>query len=539
MKLSRPSVGSVTLSLLVAAWIIFVVNRVFWARTIAAFGEHQLALIAFSIGISALLIALSISVTVKYITKPVYILALFSAAAATWFMEKFGVIIDVDMIRNAAQTTSAEAGHLMSPAFFLHMLVYAVLPSLLIATVRIQHRTFGAKLKWNMAFITPLLLLAMAMTFWQYPAIASTMRNNRLIIKTLNPVLPIASAVRYAVSEDKNRSIVAQPLDRDAKSGPMIAKADKPVVTIIVAGETARAQNFSLGGYERKTNPELEKRDIVYFSNTSSCGTATAVSLPCMFSLLGHANYSHEAALAQENLLDVLASGGNQVEWWENNTGTKGVADRVATRDFSIENDPRFCVRSECLDQDMVEALGPWLDKLTGNATLVMHQLGSHGPAYYQRYSEAERLFRPDCRTADFADCTSEEIINAYDNTIVATDHMLAQIIDLLAARSDHLASAMVYISDHGESLGEKGLYLHGMPYLFAPSEQTHVPFLMWFSKSYSNLFGVSTNCLANQEQEPVSQDNLFHTVLGLMDVDAAHYDPSLDVTAECRATSS
>lgn len=539
MKLPRPYIGSVTLSLLVAAWIIVVVNDAFWTRTIAAFGEHRQALMAFSIGISALLTVLSISVTLKYIAKPIYIIAIFSAAAAAWFMEKFGVIIDMDMIRNAAQTTPSEAGHLMTPAFFRHMALYAVLPSLLIAIVRIRHRDFFAKLKWNTAVTAPLLLLALVMTLWQYPAIASTLRNNRIIIKTLNPVSPIFNAIKFAVAEDQNRKIVAAPLDPDATPGPRIARADRPVVTIIVAGETARAQNFSLGGYARKTNPELEKRNIAYFSDASSCGTATAISIPCMFSLLPRSGYSHEGGLAQENLLDVLKHAGNDVTWWENNTGDKGVAARITTRNFSSENDPRFCVRNECRDQVMVEALGPWLDAVEGNATLVLHQLGSHGPAYYARYSEEERLFRPDCRTAEFAACTSEEIVNAYDNTIVATDRMLAQVIDLLAARSDRLASAMIYMSDHGESLGEKGLYLHGMPYMFAPSEQTRIPFVMWLSDSYSEMFGVTTGCLERQADEPVSHDNLFHTVLGLMDVNASHYDPALDITGKCRTPSS
>ena len=536
MKIPRPTVGSVTLSLLVAAWIILVVNSVFWTRTLEAFGDHRQGLIAFSIAICALLTALSISVTVKYVTKPVYILALFSAAAAAWFMEKFGVIIDSDMIRNAAQTTSAEAGHLMTPAFVRHMVIYALIPSLLVALVRIRHRTFGAKLKWNLTAIVPLLGLAAAMVIWQYPAIASTMRNNHLIIKTLNPVSPIFAAVTFAVGENSERNIVAAPLDVNANPGPLIAKADKPVVTIIVAGETARAQNFSLNGYERKTNPELEKRNIVYFPNATSCGTATAVSIPCMFSLLGRADYTHEKGLAQENLLDVLAHAGDKVVWWENQTGDKGMAERVELRNFSLENDPHYCVETECLDQVMIDALGPWLDNVKENATLVLHQMGSHGPAYYQRYTEAERLFKPDCRTAEFASCTQQEIVNAYDNTIVATDHTLAQVIDMLAARSDRIASAMIYMSDHGESLGEKGLYLHGMPYMFAPQEQTHIPFLMWLSDGYSDILGVTTACLAKQKDEPVSHDNLFHTALGLMDVQSAHHNPSLDLTAKCRA---
>jgi len=538
MKFHRPVIGSVTLSLLVAAWIIFVVNTAFWNEVFTAFGDHREGLIAFSVGMSALLAALFLSVSVKYITKPIFILAIVSAAASSWFMQKFGVIIDTDMIRNAVHTTPAEAGHLMTPAFFRHMLIYALLPSLLIAVVRIKHLTFGSKLVANLKLIVPLLLVALVLTLWQYPTIASTMRNNRIIIKKLNPVMPIASVVKYYIRQGKEKNIVAAPLDPDARSGPQLANAGKPVVTIIVAGETSRAQNFSLNGYERKTNPQLEKRNIIYFRNASSCGTATEVSLPCMFSLYGRDEYSSVKGLAQENLMDVLAHAGIAVEWWENNTGDKSVAKRIKQRDFSTENDPRFCVITECHDQVMIDALGPWLDSIKGNATLVLHQLGSHGPAYYARYSEEERLFRPDCQTAEFADCTSEEITNAYDNTIVAVDHMLAQVIDMLEARSDRIASAMIYMSDHGESLGEKGLYLHGMPYLFAPQEQTHIPFLMWESDSHSDIFGSTTACLATQADDPVSQDNLFHTVLGMMGVEAAHYDPALDLTAKCRAAS-
>ncbi|MCY0147503.1 phosphoethanolamine--lipid A transferase [Hoeflea sp. G2-23] len=536
MKLHRPSVGSVTLSLLVAAWLALVTNNVFWRDVATAFGEHMPGLAAFSIGIVALLAADTIAVSVKYLTKPIFILLIVSAASAGWFMEHFGVIIDTDMIRNAVQTTPAEAGHLLTPAYLWHMLVYAVLPSLLIVFVRIRHRPFPAKLKYNLAVIVPFLLLTLALVAWQYPAIASTMRNNRLVIKTLNPVSPIISAVKFVIRSGQESVIVAAPLDSDARLGAAINKAEKPVLTIIVVGETARAQEFSLGGYERKTNPELEKRDIAYFPNTSSCGTATAVSMPCMFSALTRSEYSHEKALAQENLVDVLSHAGVNVEWWDNNTGDKKIGDRIVKRKFYEENDPRFCNEGECLDTVMVNALGAWLDGIKGNSVLVMHQLGSHGPAYFARYSEEERAFRPDCRTAEFADCTQQEIINAYDNTIVATDRMLAAVIDMLQARSDQIASTMVYISDHGESLGEKGLYLHGMPYIFAPDEQTRVPFLMWASKGYTRLFGLDTACLREQADAPYSQDNLFHTVLGLMDVQARHYQREQDISARCRS---
>lgn len=536
MKLLRPSIGATALGMLATAWIMFAVNPVFWGKVSQGFGDHLAGMAAFSTGIVALTACALISVSVKYVIKPLYVFLLISAAAASWFMQQYGTIIDTSMIRNAAETTRSEAGHLLSPAFLVHMTIYGLLPALAVMLVRVRHRPIVAKVKYNLLIIVPLLCLTGVLAIWQFPAIASTLRSNKLIIKTLNPLTPIASAVKYAVRSGQERTIVAAPLDTDARLGDIAGKASKPVLTVIVVGETARAQDFSLGGYERKTNPGLEQRDIAYFSNTTSCGTATAASVPCMFSRLTRSQYSHDKGLAEENLLDVLTHAGLKVTWWENNTGDKHVATRIQRRNFSVENDPAYCVKNECRDEMMVAALGQWLDGLNANTTLVIHQLGSHGPAYYARYTEDERVFQPDCRTAEFADCSAQEIRNAYDNTIIATDRMLSQIIDQLDARSDRIASTMVYMSDHGESLGENGLYLHGMPYMFAPDEQTHIPFLMWISKSYASIFGFDAKCLRGQATDAYSHDNLFHTVLGVMNVEAVHYDPGLDVTSRCRA---
>jgi lipid A ethanolaminephosphotransferase len=536
MKLSRPSIGATALGLFATAWITLAVNPVFWGKVSQGFGDHFAGMAAFSIGIVALTACALISVSVKYLIKPLFIYLAISAAASTWFMQRYGVIIDTGMIENAAETTRSEAGHLLSPAFLVHMTIYGILPALAIMLVRIRHRPIAAKVRYNLLIIAPLLCLTGLLAFWQFPAIASTLRTNKLIIKTLNPLTPIASAVKFAVRSGQEQAIVAAPLDTDARQGEISAGASKPVLTVIVVGETARAQDFSLGGYERKTNPGLEKRDVAYFSNTRSCGTATAASVPCMFSRLTRSQYSHDLGLAEENLLDVLAHAGLKVTWWENNTGDKRVADRTAIRNFSIENDPAYCVDNECRDEVMVAALGQWLDGLNANAALVIHQLGSHGPAYYERYTGDGRVFQPDCRTAEFADCSAQEIRNAYDNTIIATDRMLSDIIDQLDARTDRIASTMIYMSDHGESLGENGLYLHGMPYMFAPEEQTRIPFLIWISESYANIFDFDTRCLRAQASNPFSHDNLFHTVLGLMDVEARHYDPGMDVTARCRA---
>ncbi len=530
--LARPQIGSITLSLLTALYLMAFTNRTFFSRSFEYFDNH-LSLAAFIFGLTCLFAAFTIAISVKYLMKPLLILMVLSAASASWFMDGFGTIIDVDMIRNAATTTTSEAGHLITPAYLLHMTVFGILPSLLIAFVRIKHRKFFAKLRWNLTAIVPLLLLALACGVSSARSIAAVTRLHKDLILTLNPFVPVGSAVAFVLASEADKNIVAAPLGTDAQvAGP--TKSGKPRVLIIVTGETARAENFSLNGYDRETNPELKKRDITYFSQTSSCGTATAVSVPCMFSNLKRSGYSHRAGLANENLLDVFGHAGIKTEWWENNTGDKNVADRTTMHSFSNANDPRFCTANECLDDAMIDQLDTWLAGVKGDSVLVLHQLGSHGPAYYQRYTPEFARFTPECKTGEIGTCERQSVVNTYDNTILYTDHILASVIDHLKARENSIDPAMIYMSDHGESLGENGLYLHGAPYIIAPSQQTHVPFVLWQGAEMKA--SVDAGCLTKRAGEEASHDNLFHTALGLMAVKTSVYTPKLDVLSACRA---
>jgi lipid A ethanolaminephosphotransferase len=302
---------------------------------------------------------------------------------------------------------------------------------------------------------------------------------------------------------------------------------------VIVAGETARAANWSLGDYGRETNPELSQRDIVYYPNATSCGTATATSLPCMFSPLTRADFSYEGGIGTENLVDVLSHAGFQVEWWDNNTGHKDIATRIPSRIMTAEDGPEFCL-PECIDGVFLKSLQDKADTITEDTVIVLHQIGSHGPSYWLRYPADREIFAPACKTPELTDCTSEEITNAYDNTIAYTDYFLSQVIDLLDA-SDRVTPAMFYVSDHGESLGEGGLYLHGTPYFMAPEDQTHVPMLIWMSKPFRDSLALDRDCMAKSAADPVSHDNMFSTVLGMLDVTTTAKDTTLDLAGACR----
>ena len=529
----RPQLGSMAVSVLTALYLLALTNRSFWSKGWLYLDGRPTTFLSIAVGVACLYIAFCVAVSLKYAMKPLFILLILAAAAGAWFMDRYGVIIDREMIRNAAETNSAEAGHLITPGLVLHMLLYGLLPSALLLWVKVRHNTFFWKLRANLAVILPALLIALVAGLSHARVYAATVRAHHDWFQTLNPFVPLVTAVQFAAGQSADRNLIAAPLGTDARIDDVPLAGRKPRLMVVVAGETARAANFSLGGYGRKTNPELKTKDIRYFADTTSCGTATAVSLPCMFSVYTRADYTHRKGLESENLLDVLAHAGIAVEWWDNNTGSKKIAARVTERSLIEGGNPRDCSGGECRDQVLLDALDARLGAVKTDTVLVLHQIGSHGPSYFLRYPEEFRRFTPDCRHAEFSDCTREEIVNAYDNTIAYTDHILAGIIDRLRTVEDNLDVSMLYMSDHGESLGELGLYLHGAPYMIAPGEQTRVPFVLWLGKDAKAAY--SGACLDAETLKPQSHDVLFHTVLGMMRVETGVRDPALDLMGSCR----
>jgi len=303
----------------------------------------------------------------------------------------------------------------------------------------------------------------------------------------------------------------------------------------MVVGETARAEDFHIDGYQRNTTPRLEKLDVVNFKNVSSCGTATAISLPCMFSDLTHNNFDNNDARNRQNLLDALDVAGLQVLWRENNPDCKGVCDRIETQQVSDIYVDDLCNDGLCYDEVLFNGLDQYVKNIHGDAVIVLHTEGSHGPAYYRRYPEAFKKFEPECRSAAVEDCSDEELLNAYDNTILYTDYFLSKVIEYLKSSPATASSAMLYVSDHGESLGENGVYLHGLPYFMAPEYQKHVPMITWFSRGFSANKNLDMGCLRNKSGAEFSHDNIIHSVLGIMDVTSGLYDTDLDMFASCR----
>jgi lipid A ethanolaminephosphotransferase len=301
----------------------------------------------------------------------------------------------------------------------------------------------------------------------------------------------------------------------------------------LVVGETARSDHFSLNGYARATNSQLAKETVLSFTNAWSCGTNTAVSVPCMFSHLGKAAFE-DSDVRYETLLDVLQRAGMAVVWIDNQAGCKGVCDRVPTVNTAALQDPNHCSTGECRDAVMLTVIDAEIAKLPAVArakgvVVVMHQMGSHGPAYYKRSSPQHKTFQPECTNNALNVCDTAHVVNAYDNTIVATDDFLAQTIAWLKGKSASHRAAMMYVSDHGESLGENNVFLHGLPYRIAPDAQKRVPWVVWRAAPV-------TGCPSQFEATKLTHDAYFHTVLGMLDVTTRLYKPELDVFKVCGA---
>ena len=524
-------------SLHVSLFLVLLGNVAFWQASSEALGQFSLHSIYFIAALAVVLTGLiNVLITLfsfKYILKPLLILLLLCSAAASYFMQSYGVMLDTTMMQNILETHPAEAAELLSPKFFVSMLMFGVLPSLIIIRTRILYKPLPREMLAKAGNLLITFCVIAVTLFAIYKDFVSFGRNHNELRNLINPINYIVAIKKYG----QQHWVEQRPVKATGEDAYLLTQWDnrgKKNLTILVLGETARASNFSLNGYEHNTNPKLAGQDIINFSNTWSCGTATAVSVPCMFSNLGRENYSDDEARHQENVLDVLQHAGVQVSWRDNNSGCKGVCARVETIEMSKLKDAANCVDGECYDDILFSNLQQYVDNLKNDAVIVLHQQGSHGPTYHLRYPKEFAVFKPFCDSNQLEDCTQEEVVNVYDNTILYTDHVLNGVIEFLKHNGGQFNTAMLYMSDHGESLGEEGLYLHGLPYFIAPDDQKHVPFIVWLSDQYAANAGIDKNCLKARSNEHYSHDNLFHSMLGLMDVESATYNPGLDVFAPC-----
>lgn len=528
----RPLMPRYMLTLAVAALLTLMLNQAFVTNILAWGSAAEL------IPLTVLLLLINLLIcqlfSIGKLQKPWLLLLLTVAASSQYFMQHYGVLIDRSMLQNALETDSHEIAGLLNSAMLPYFTTYLLLPAVLLLWTKANSVTLSAK-HYAVMLLLPLLLIGI-LSVSQYQTFAPTLRQHRELKHLATPFNGLNATIgliKKALTQD-----IRPPFSPFAQDAHIVSNSAKPQLVIMVLGETLRADHLSINGYARNTTPHLAQLELLNLGAISSCGTATAISVPCMFSYLNHDSYDETVAKNSDNLLDVMQRAGVKVLWRDNNSGCKGMCDRIEVDHSFLTNNDLNCSAGSCPDSVLLSGLKQKIlteFRHQQSIFIVLHQQGNHGPEYFKRSVASQKQFLPECETNLLNECRQQDIINAYDNAIVATDELLNDTIKLLETLSDEFDTSMLYVSDHGESLGENGVYLHGLPYWMAPDAQTKVPMLMWFSPPVVNNSMLNTACIRNNALQINSHDMLFDSMLDLMQVASSQIRPQQDIFHGCR----
>ncbi|QHH99424.1 phosphoethanolamine transferase [Acinetobacter dispersus] len=538
-RLKTKTISLLTFNVLLAVWLGVFLNLEFYEKmqTLTPYTGFKAGLfvLASVAVVTAFYTFLFQVLNWKWTSKPIAIALVFIGGFASYAVNTLGVWITSDQIQNLMQTDLAEAKDTWSWHLLVWVIGMVIVPIIVILLIKLKPEPVIRQV-WKKV-LASLVSLAMvgSLLFVFYVDFAAIFRENRDLKGMISPQNMIASFISYYKKKAPKENLPLVHYGEDAQVSQNSKGA--PKLMVLVVGETARAENFSLNGYAKDTNPKLSKQDILNFSQVSSCGTATAVSVPCMFSGMKREDYDERLASHREGLLDIAKRAGYQVTWIDNNSGCKGTCDRVEQFKIPEPIQQKWCKDGECLDDILIDSLKAYIETIPKDDTrphlVVLHQMGSHGPAYYKRVPPAYRVFKPTCDTNAIQGCTQEALLNSYDNTLLYTDYVLDSLIETLKNTTKY-QTGLWYLSDHGESTGESGMYLHGAPYAIAPTQQTHVPMVMWFSQAWQQQAAKQVKCLAQQNKSKLSQDNLFPTMLSLLNIKTSVINAKDDMLATC-----
>lgn len=458
-------------------------------------------------------------------------------SALHYFSQQYGTVYNPSMMTNILSTDWREAHEYLGWPLIVHITTFGVLPALaLLRFSLIEHQTIRHAIRRKILFVLGAVVITAICIASHYGTLAAVSRNNISLRYAILPTSPILSTLRLVTSAAASpHPATNQPID--ALATRRVSSHQRPLMLVLVVGETVRAANWQLSGYQRPTTPNLATMPSNTLFNApyaESCGTSTEVSVPCMFSTLGRRLYDRREITKSESVVEMLSRIGIQTYWIDNQSGCKGVCDNLSTS-AETETLRQSLAAANEYDDWLVTAAARVYDKVNADTLIVLHTLGNHGPAYFLRYPETSAAFSPACKDPSFKACSKEEIENAYDNAIQHTDELLFRTISWLKTVKTHDV-ALLYVSDHGESLGESGMYLHGLPYVIAPNTQKRVPFVLWIPQDVQDRRKIDAKCLSGKFNRALSHDNLPHSLLGIFNIDSTVYERSLDLFDGCHA---
>ncbi len=437
----------------------------------------------------------------RIVGKILLSITLISNAIAIYFINTFGIIVDESMIGNLINTNYDEATSFFSFGMVLYVLILGILPSIYVCQAKIvkeSWKPFIKRLSIGLGFI--LIMIFANASNWLWIDKYSRQLGGLAMPWSYSVNIPLHYIHKYK----NNRKEIPLP---DAT-----IKDNEKALVVLVIGESARSMNFSLYGYQKNTNPLLSQTENLFHFPATSCATYTTVGIKCM---LEHEN----TGKLYEILPNYLYRNNVDVVWRSTNWGEPPIhIEKVQRSDYLSElcqGDPK-CGYDEILLTGLKEQI---LSSDKSKTLIILHTSTSHGPNYSKKYPPEFEVFKPVCNSVELSKCSPEELINAYDNTIVYTDYLLHRIIEVLKELPEY-RSTMMFVSDHGESLGEKNLYMHGVPMSIAPREQYEIPFIVWVSDGYKTL----------KPMEHLDHSNVFHSVMNFLSIESPIYKEELNI---------
>lgn len=437
----------------------------------------------------------------RFVGKPLLIIFFIINSVAVYFTNTYGVIIDKSMIGNILNTNYDESSSFFSFRLILYVIFLGIIPAIYIIKIKIINVT------WKKFLLTSSLTLLFIVIL-----VFANASNWLWIDKNSKKLGGLAMPWSYSVNTalfyiDKHKKNKKEILLPDAT-----IKDNEKSVVVLVIGESARSQNFSLYGYDKNTNPLLSKTKNLYHFNATSCATYTTAGVK---GILEHTRTDD----LYEILPNYLYRNNVDVVWRTTNWGEPP----VHIKDYQNKDALRANCKGEGCNYDeiLLTGLKEQISACKKNKVLIiLHTSTSHGPTYSKKYPPRFEVFKPVCNSVELGNCSHQELINAYDNTIVYTDYILYNIIEDLKQLKEY-KSAMLFVSDHGESLGEKNLYMHGVPLSIAPKEQYEIPFIVWVSDNSSKLL---------KANKMLSQNHVFHSVLNFLGIQSPIYDEKMNI---------
>lgn len=437
----------------------------------------------------------------RFVGKPLLITFFIINSVAVYFTNTYGVIIDKSMIGNILNTNYEESSSFFSFRLILYVIFLGIIPAIYIIKVKIIN------VPWKKFLITSSLTLLFIVIL-----VFANASNWLWIDKNSKKLGGLAMPWSYSVNTalfyiDKHNQNKKEILLPDAT-----IKDNEKSVVVLVIGESARSQNFSLYGYDKNTNPLLSKTKDLYHFNATSCATYTTAGVK---GILEHTRTDD----LYEILPNYLYRNNVDVVWRTTNWGEPP----VHIKDYQNKDVLMANCKGEGRNYDEILLTGlkeQIASSKKNKVLIILHTSTSHGPTYSKKYPPRFEIFKPVCNSVELGNCSHQELINAYDNTIVYTDYILYNIIEDLKQLKEY-KSTMLFVSDHGESLGEKKLYMHGVPLSIAPKEQYEIPFIVWVSDNSAKQL---------KHNKILSQNHVFHSVLNFLGIQSPIYDEKMNI---------